>query len=134
MKNQAQITFKNLPSSDALSALIHQEADKLDRFHDGITSCHVLLEMPHRHRTHGQQIHVRIDLAVPGTTIVVERDLVEGDGHQNAYVAVSEAFHTARRRLQEHLRRLQRKDRHEKLPEGVPTRRRRPPVSSPPVA
>jgi ribosome-associated translation inhibitor RaiA len=69
-----QITFRNMPPSDAVAARVQEEAEKLDEFYRRITSCRVIVEIPHRHHTLGEQFHVRIELGVPGGEIVVRHE------------------------------------------------------------
>src|SRR5512140_3645161 len=69
-----QITFRNIPPSDAVAARVQEEAEKLDEFYRRITSCRVIVEIPHRHHTLGEQFHVRIKLGVPGGEIVVQHE------------------------------------------------------------
>jgi len=96
------VTFKDMDSSPALEARIVELADKLERLHDGILKCEVLVEQPHRHHRHGRHFHVRVNvqLAAPGGEIVVSRDPGDDDAHDDAYVAVRDAFVTAKRQLQ----------------------------------
>ena len=68
-----QITFRNMPPSDAVAARVQEEAEKLDEFYRRITSCRVIVEIPHRHHALGEQFHVRIELGVPGGEIVVRQ-------------------------------------------------------------
>jgi len=65
-----------------------------------MTSCRVVVESDGRHRTHGRAITVKVDLRVPDHEIVVTRE-----HHEDAYVAVREAFDDAARQLQEIVRR-----------------------------
>ena len=37
-----QITFRNMPPSDAVAARVQEEAEKLDEFYRRITSCRVI--------------------------------------------------------------------------------------------
>jgi ribosome-associated translation inhibitor RaiA len=69
-----QITFRNMPPSDAVAARVQEEAEKLDEFYRRITSCRVIVEIPHRHHTMGEQFHIRIELGVPGDEIVVRHE------------------------------------------------------------
>ena len=71
-----QITFRNMPPSDAVAARVQEEAEKLDEFYKRITSCRVIVEIPHRHHTLGEQFHVRIELGVPRGEIVVRHEPV----------------------------------------------------------
>jgi ribosome-associated translation inhibitor RaiA len=69
-----QITFRNMPPSDAVAARVEEEAEKLDEFYSRITSCRVIVEIPHPHHTMGEQFHVRIELGLPGDEIVVRHE------------------------------------------------------------
>jgi ribosome-associated translation inhibitor RaiA len=51
MKQPLQITFRDIPRSDALETHIREKADKLDEFYEHIMGCHVVLEQPHGHWT-----------------------------------------------------------------------------------
>jgi ribosomal subunit interface protein len=99
MKRALQITYRGMETSEALSEHIRDQAEKLEQFFDGIVGCHVVVEEPHRHKQHGNNFHVRVDLHVPGKEIVVGRDPGERST-EDAYVAVTEAFDAARRQLQ----------------------------------
>lgn len=99
MQSQLQITFRDLPKSEAIENTIREKAAKLSSFYDRITSCRVMVEAPHRHHNKGRQYHVRIDLIVPGQELVVTRDSEQKTQHEDAYVAVRDAFDAARRQL-----------------------------------
>lgn len=118
-----QITFRNVASTKEIEEEITARAQKLEKFYSPITSCRVLVEAPARHRQKGYTFHVRIDLTVPEGEIVVkreptlyskERDIGDERGRKametrserkHLEVAIREAFHAARRRLQDHARR-----------------------------
>ena len=44
MQVPVQITFRDIPSSDAIEARIHEETEKLEKIYDNITSCRVIIE------------------------------------------------------------------------------------------
>ena len=46
MKQPLQITFRDIPHSDALEAEIRDKAGKLDQFYDRIMACRVIVESP----------------------------------------------------------------------------------------
>jgi len=97
MKIPLQITFRNIPHSDAIEAKINEKSAKLDRFYDRIMSCRVVVEESQRRHRQGKLLCVRIDITVPGKELAVSR-------HENedAYVAVRDAFDAAVRLLEEH--------------------------------
>jgi ribosome-associated translation inhibitor RaiA len=114
-----QISFRNMRRSPALEEEIHSRVAWLDSFYPGIAGCRVAVEIPHRHRRHGQPLHVRIELSLPGEDVIVnhestpdtvarsasrKRDELDGE-HKDAYVAIREAFDVARRRLEDVARR-----------------------------
>ena len=113
-----------MEASDAVTARIHEEVSKLGEFFPRITSCRVIVEAPHRHQQSGELFHLRIDLAVPGREIVVshepsQRAALRRDDdaalakhteihpeHKDIYVAIRDAFGSARRQLQDYAARL----------------------------
>lgn len=105
MRTPLQITWRDLPVSEAIEAAIREKAAKLDEFCDDIMSCHVLIESPHRHRHKGKLYHLRIDLIVPGDEIVIKRDPSEHATHEDIYVVIRDAFDAARRQLEDYVRR-----------------------------
>jgi len=98
------ITFCHMEPSPALEARIRQRAEEMERFYTGIISCHVVVEAPHRHHEQGKLYEARIDLVVPGREIVVGREHGRNHAHEDAHVAVRDAFDAARRQLEDHAR------------------------------
>jgi ribosomal subunit interface protein len=96
-----QITIRDTAPSDELERHIRDKAKKLDEFFDHITSCHVTVEMPHRHRHQGRQYNVRVSVSVPGHEIVVNHD-----HHEDVYVALRDAFDAAKRQIEDYVRQL----------------------------
>ena len=60
-----QITFRDIPASEAIETKIRQQVEKLNRFYQRLIRCQVIIEVPHRHQRQGKIYHVRIDLTVP---------------------------------------------------------------------
>src|SRR5450759_1707021 len=101
MQIPLQITIRDMEHSDALETHIRDKADKLNEFFDRIMSCRVVVEMPHKHHQQGKQFNVRIDIGVPGSEIVVNRDHAE-----DVYVALRDAFDAAKRQLEDYARKI----------------------------
>lgn len=99
MQIPLQITLRNLARSAAVEADIRKRAGKLERFHQHIVSCRVVVELPSRHKHQGKEFVVRLDIKVPGSEIVVNHD-----HHEDLYVALHEAFDAAQRQLEDHAR------------------------------
>jgi ribosome-associated translation inhibitor RaiA len=94
-----------MDSSPALEQFAHRWASRLDNVHDRISRGEVVIERPHQRQHQGQRIRVRVTLSIPGPDIVVSHDREHDGSHEDAYVAVRDAFRIARRRLVEQLRR-----------------------------
>lgn len=119
MQTPLKIAFRNLDRSAALEADIGSHAGKLEHFHPGIIGCSVVLEMRHRHHRHGNHYHVRIDVTVPGATLIADREPDEHHAYTDAYVAIRDAFAGMRRQLEDHARREDRRVKaHEVPPHG----------------
>ena len=101
MQIPLQITIRDVEHSEALETHIREKANKLDEFFKHIMSCRVIVDVPHKHHQQGKQFNVRIDIGVPGSEIVVNRDHAE-----DVYVALRDAFDAAKRRLEDYARKV----------------------------
>ncbi len=99
-----QITWRNVPKSDALEADIQAKAEKLAEFYDHITSCRATVELSSGRHHKGNLYRLRLDIRVPDKEIVVTRDPPEHHAHEDPYVTVRDAFDAARRQLQDYAR------------------------------
>jgi ribosomal subunit interface protein len=104
MQIPLQITYRDLPHSDALDARIREKAAKLEEFHQHIISCRIMVEEVERHSQRGKEFCVRLDIKVPQHEIAINRD-----HHEDVYVALRDAFDAAYRKLEDTAR-LQRGD------------------------
>jgi cold shock CspA family protein/ribosome-associated translation inhibitor RaiA len=99
MELPLQIATRNFDLSPADEQMMRDAAAKLESFASRIMSCRVLLELQSRKRQTGNRYHVRIDLAVPGSEIVIKRQ-----SDASLLTAAQEAFKAAARRLQDRIR------------------------------
>ena len=104
MQVPLQVTFRHMDSSEAVAARIRARAEELERFFDRIISCRVVVECQHPRRQQGNLFRVRVDLGVPGREIVVGRDPEAHHAHEDAHVAVRDAFDAVRRLLEDYVR------------------------------
>jgi cold shock CspA family protein len=122
MQLPVQITWRDMEPSPTVETRIREEAAKLEEFYSGIMGCRVMIEIPHQHRQRGYRFHIRIDLTVPGSEIVVNhqptlhgtiqrmeevertKEQEVSAPHKDIYVVIRDAFKTARRRLQDFAR------------------------------
>ena len=103
MSPPTEIRFRGMTPSPAVEEAIHRWVDHLAQVSNRITRCDVILEVPHRHHQRGRTFHARIELAVPGRIIVAARDPGH-PAHENAFVAVADAFRAAKRQLLDFIR------------------------------
>jgi cold shock CspA family protein len=106
MNLPVQVTFHNLPHSDEIEDKILVEAERLEHFYDRITSCRVVIDVPHAHQKTGRLYQIRIDLNVPGEELVARRESTGRQEFRDIDVAIRDAFDEARRQLEDYVRRL----------------------------
>jgi ribosome-associated translation inhibitor RaiA len=94
-----QITFRNMPPSDAVAAVIEERAAKLARHSGRILRCHVVVDIPHRHHQQGNHYSVRIDVGTRSGPIVVTRETPQNGSHEDFQATLRDAFEAASRRL-----------------------------------
>lgn len=123
MKLPLKVTFRHMDRSDALEQYIRERAEGLDQFADQIMHCEVVVEEDHRRHAQGNLFHVRVDVTVPKKELVVRRAPKAHHSHEDAYVAVRDAFDAMRRQLEDYVRKLSphRVKHHDEQPEGVVT-------------
>lgn len=100
---QVQITFRDMPPSDSLTTRIQGRISKLAKLCPQIRSCHVTVDTPHRRHQKGRLFRVTLDVVLPDAEIAVSRDPGQDHGHEDAYVAVRDAFNAIERRLHDHV-------------------------------
>jgi hypothetical protein len=103
MQAPLQILFRDMEPSPALTDTVRASADKLEHHCARIVSCRVVIQAPHKHRHQGRVFNVMVDLAIPGREIVVGRHHADQQSHEDAHVAVRDAFLAAQRVLDDHL-------------------------------
>ena len=105
MNIPVQITYRDFEHTEALDSFVRRHVEKLETLGGRVTSCRIALESPHRHKHHGRHYRVRIDLSLPGSTLLVDRAPDARHETEDAYSAIDDAFDHASRMLTEHVRR-----------------------------
>lgn len=97
------IAFHGMESSDTLRNQVNRQARKLERFARYITGVRVVLEADHK-QTAKSALNVKVEVSVPGKTIVGQRERRphESVNHADVYGAISEAFEVTARRIEEY--------------------------------
>ena len=106
MQAQPTVTVLGLPNASEIELDVRKHLERLERFYGRITSCRVAVSSPHRHKNQGRLFEVRVELAAPVGDVVVSREVGPEPGHEDVHLAIRDAFKAARRRLQDHVRRL----------------------------
>lgn len=104
MQTPLRITFRHMLPSPAVEARVREHVERLERFYDRITGCHVVVEGPPAHRHKGAPFDIKIDLTLPGGEIAVRSERAEHEAHMDVYVALRDVFDKARRLLQDYAR------------------------------
>ncbi len=108
MQLPLQVTFRDMPRSEAVENKIREKAEKLQRFYDRIMNCRVVVQAPHLHHHQGRLYSIRIDILVPNGELVVSRDHHDDHSHEDIYVALRDAFNAAERQLKNYVRKQRR--------------------------
>jgi cold shock CspA family protein len=106
MQTQPQVSFDDIPIDEAVRDAALDHVAQLENVYGRITGCHVVIAQPHRHHRAGRLYSVRVDVRVPSGEIIVNRDHHLDHAHEDVFVALRDSFDAARRRLEDHVRRL----------------------------
>lgn len=106
MQIPLEVTYRGMEPTESLDARIGEWVDRLERVCSRIVRCEVVVETPHRHHRQGRRFSVHVRVTVPTTELVVSHDPGADGAHQDAHVAVRDAFIAARRQLEDHVARM----------------------------
>jgi len=101
MQTPIQITYRDIPHSDALDAHIRDKLQKLEQVFPGLIACRVVVEQSGRNQQQGAPYRIHIDVTVPGAEIVADRK-----EHEDVYVALRDAFDAAKRQLEDYVQQM----------------------------
>jgi cold shock CspA family protein len=108
MQTPVQIDFQGLHATPGVRAVIEQHVAELEQRYGRVTACRVVLKAPGGHHRTGSLYEVHIRLALPdGREVNIGRTPPADERHADLSFAINDAFKHARRRLQDHVRRLQ---------------------------
>ena len=98
MQTPVTVTFRDMEGSDFVRQAIETEADRLEKHHDNITNCRVVIAAPNK-QTKGSHFSVHLEVSVPGKDVVVTHDAADKHRNEDGYAAIRDAFKNARRQL-----------------------------------
>jgi ribosomal subunit interface protein len=111
MQIPMEISTRDVTLSPAIEAELRKRSDKLERHYNRVTSCRIALERPTGNHHHdGGPYRVRVDVTVPGSEVVADKQSEE------LFIAIRDAFEAAERQVEEFVDR--RRD-YAKPPAGV---------------
>ena len=105
METPVRISFQGSTPSEALTNLINEHVDGLEKVYGRMTSCQVIVRVPDRHHRTGGLFAVNIHAVLPGN-IAINVDHVSDDDERFAdpVFAVNDAFRRAKRLIKEKAR------------------------------
>ncbi len=104
MQSPVQVSFRHMDAPLGVEERIREKAEALERFFPRITACRVVIERRHHRHRKGDLFHLRIDLALPGGELVVNREPPEHHAHEDILAVIRDAFDEARRQLEDYVR------------------------------
>ena len=100
MQVPLRVTFRNVPKSPRIEALIRRQAAKLERVCPHLVSCRVSVEKPQSHQKSGNPYRVRLNMIVPPEhELVTTRNSGEGELHEELTTVIRQVFDAAQRQL-----------------------------------
>ncbi len=110
MDHPVEITFRNMRPSPDIETQINSHVAKLEKMFGNIVWCRVAVEVPNKREKTADVPQVRLELHVPGQTLVVRRERHAKERHQkpNVTSALHDAFESAAVKLKSYKERLQR--------------------------
>lgn len=108
METPVRISFQGLKETEHDRTSIAAHIADLEQRFGRITACHITVTAPGEHHRKGGIFLVHIRLALPdGREVNVDRSPSDDERHSDRVFAINDAFHRARRQLQDHVRELQ---------------------------
>ena len=104
MQLQPQVSFHHTEPLPDVENLIRNRVAQLNRYCDHITSCRVVVDVPHKHHHSGNLQQIRLDITVPDKELAITREAGEQVACKDLKVAVKEAFDAADRLLEDYVR------------------------------
>lgn len=104
MQLPLQVVFRNMRHSPAIEEVVRKRVEKLEHIADNITSCRVVIDMPHHNHRKGNSYVVRIDMTVPQKEIIASTESSLDPANKDFYAVLKQAFNAAARQLEDYTR------------------------------
>ena len=108
MQTPVELDFQGMAGTPEIRSSIEKHVAELEQRYGRVTTCRVVLKGPGGHHHTGGLYEINIRLALPnGREVNVGRTAKADERHSDLTFAINDAFKRARRRLQDHARRMQ---------------------------
>jgi ribosomal subunit interface protein len=95
MQVPLEISTRRIELTPDLEADLRRRATKMERLYDRITSCRIAVERESLHHNEGGPYRVRLDITVPGSELVADKEA------EDLNIAIRDAFQAAERQIDE---------------------------------
>jgi cold shock CspA family protein len=100
MKFPPEISFGDIPRSDATERLLNEQVERLHRFAQDIIGCRIAVEQPHKQHLTGNPFRVRIEVTLPANhSLVVDKETPPDDRDPDLHRLIREAFSVMERQI-----------------------------------
>ena len=99
MQIEPIISYDNIDHSEAIERLVQDRIAALEKRHDRITGCEVILDAPQKQKRHGRVFRVRLNLRLPGPDLSISREVAQGTAQDDLILAVNRTFSAAEKAL-----------------------------------
>ena len=100
METPLKISFQGSATSEALSGLIAEHVEALEKLYGRMTACHVMVQVPDRH---SGLFAVHIHITLPGGADVnIDHTPAADERFHDPQFAVNDAFRRAKRQITSH--------------------------------
>lgn len=109
MQVPPEISFHGLDHSPSNEAYIRERIERLERMHDSIIACRVVVERPHQQHVNGNPWRCRVELTLPRKKELVASKEEKAERHATLRTVIGHTFDALERQLRaataEHTRR-----------------------------
>lgn len=100
MQVEPEIAFRDVPATDGYKEMILEGIDRLEKIYPHLISCRTVVTDTTPDRRSGNVYRVRVEVGMPGRTIVVDPTDSEPGENRDVAQSINHAFNLARKRLQ----------------------------------
>lgn len=99
MQVPPEISFHGLDHSDYNEGYIRERIDRLERMHDRIIACRVVVEQPHQQHQNGNPFRCRVELTLPRKRELVASKEEKAERHATLRTVIGHAFDALEKQL-----------------------------------